>query len=113
VTEAESQVVLNTLTELNFQEEFKEWQALGTVHASRVIVVSRPKVSFWPDGSTTLGKLDGSLYIPLSQYETYHPSTPWKWERVILLASSMQKIYWNSLQVNYRWKSLSSKSIYE
>jgi hypothetical protein len=33
VIEAESQVVLNTLTEHDFQDAFKKWQkALGTVH---------------------------------------------------------------------------------
>jgi hypothetical protein len=32
VTEVESQVVLNTLTEYDFQDAFKKWQALETVH---------------------------------------------------------------------------------
>jgi hypothetical protein len=32
VIEAESQVVLNTLTEHNYQDEFKMGEALGTMH---------------------------------------------------------------------------------
>jgi hypothetical protein len=34
VIEAESQAVLNTLTEHNIQEVFKKAEALGTVHTS-------------------------------------------------------------------------------
>jgi hypothetical protein len=42
VVEAESHVVLNTLTELDFQEAFKKMaEALETA-----MVASRPKVSF-------------------------------------------------------------------
>jgi hypothetical protein len=32
VIEAESQVVLNTLTEHDFQDAFKKWQMPGAVH---------------------------------------------------------------------------------
>jgi hypothetical protein len=51
VIEAESQAVLNTLTEHNFQDEFKMAKTLKTVHSGRrellrgVWVVSKPKVS--------------------------------------------------------------------
>jgi hypothetical protein len=61
VTEVELQAVLNTLTEHDFQDPFKNYRSAenseytrkGTI--SRVMVVSRPKVSFCPDGSTSPG----------------------------------------------------------
>jgi hypothetical protein len=51
LVKAEAQVVLNTLSEHDFQGAFIMAEALETVHtqkgtASRVIVASRPKVSF-------------------------------------------------------------------
>jgi hypothetical protein len=52
VIEAESQAVLNTLTEHNFQDALKNGRSAGNgAHVwkrttSRVMVVSRPKVSF-------------------------------------------------------------------
>jgi hypothetical protein len=57
---AESQEVLKILTEHDFQDAFKNGRSAGNSactqkgNTSRVIVASRPKVSFWPDGSTTL-----------------------------------------------------------
>jgi hypothetical protein len=57
--EAESQAVLNTLTEHGFQDTFKNGRIAGnSAYAqkgttSRVMVASRPKVSFLPDGSTS------------------------------------------------------------
>jgi hypothetical protein len=62
VINAESQAVLNTLTEHDFQEAFKKngrsiengaYARKGT--ASRVMVAIRPKVSFRPVGSTNSG----------------------------------------------------------
>jgi hypothetical protein len=44
VIEAESQVVLNTLTEHDFQDAFKKWQRRG--NTSRMMVDNRLKVSF-------------------------------------------------------------------
>jgi hypothetical protein len=58
VIEAESQAVLNTLTEHDFQDVINILQKrLGTVQkpTSRMMVVSRPKASFYPDGSISLG----------------------------------------------------------
>jgi hypothetical protein len=59
--EAESQVVLNTLREHGFQDSFKTWQK----HWERWIREEGsyfkgdgdqwPKVSFWPDGTTSTG----------------------------------------------------------
>jgi hypothetical protein len=53
--ELESQAVLNTLTEHDFQDAFKKWQKhreervwKGT--ALRVMVANGPKVSSRPDG---------------------------------------------------------------
>jgi hypothetical protein len=60
VNEAESQAMLNTLTEDNFQNTFKKCQKPGNgAYArkgttSRMMVASRPKVNIWPDGSTSL-----------------------------------------------------------
>jgi hypothetical protein len=59
VIEAESQAVLNTFTKHGFQDTFKNCRSAengayarkGT--ASRVMVTSRPKVSFCPDSSTS------------------------------------------------------------
>jgi hypothetical protein len=61
VTEAESQAVLTTLTEQDFQDAFKSGISAGNGAYGqkeiilRVIVVSSPKVSLCPDGSTTSG----------------------------------------------------------
>jgi hypothetical protein len=68
--EAESQAVLNSLTEHGFQDAFKsdgsagngEYARKGT--ASRVTVASRPEVSFRPDGSTSPRNY-GRLFISL------------------------------------------------
>jgi hypothetical protein len=52
VLEAESQVALNTLTEHDFQDDFKKWRSTGNGayvrkwNTLRVIVASRPKVTF-------------------------------------------------------------------
>jgi predicted Zn-dependent protease len=52
VIEAESQVMLNTLSEHNFQDAFKKWQKIGNgaymqkETTSRVMEASRTKVSF-------------------------------------------------------------------
>jgi hypothetical protein len=52
VIEAESQAVLNTFIENDFQDTFKRWQKPGNGAyerkgtTSRVIMASRPKVSF-------------------------------------------------------------------
>jgi hypothetical protein len=59
VIEAESWAVLNILTEHDFQDAYKNGRSTekgaylqkGTTF--RVLVASRPKVSFWPDGSTS------------------------------------------------------------
>jgi hypothetical protein len=58
---AESQAVLNTLTEHDFQDAFKNSRRAGNgVYARKgttswVMVASRPEVSFCPDGSTRPG----------------------------------------------------------
>jgi hypothetical protein len=49
--EAETEVVLNTLTEHDFQKTI-----------SKVMVAIRPKVGFWPDGSTSPGNY-GWLFL--------------------------------------------------
>jgi hypothetical protein len=46
VIQAESQEVLNTLTEYNFQNAFKGVKSAGNDAYSREIVASRPTVSF-------------------------------------------------------------------
>jgi hypothetical protein len=48
VIEAESQAMLNTLTEQDSQDAFKKWlKHLGMVHTtSRMMVASRPKLNF-------------------------------------------------------------------
>jgi hypothetical protein len=69
VVEEDSQTVLNTLTEHDFQDAFKIDRNSGNVAytrkgaTSRVIVVSRPKVSFRPDDSTNARNMDGSLCL--------------------------------------------------
>jgi hypothetical protein len=55
---AESQAVLNALTEHNFQDAFKNGRSTGNGAlwkgtTLRVMVASRPEVSFLPDGSTS------------------------------------------------------------
>jgi hypothetical protein len=50
VNEAESQAVLNIVTEHDFQVA-----VLGTGTTSTVMVANRREVSFWPDGSTSPG----------------------------------------------------------
>jgi hypothetical protein len=51
VVEAESQAVLNTLTEHDFQDEFKKWQKRW----ERCIRAEGTEVSCWADGSTSPG----------------------------------------------------------
>jgi hypothetical protein len=68
VTEAETQAVLNALTEHDFQDAFKKWKQ----HWEQCIraeweyfegdVASGPEVSSIPDCSTPKN-MDGSLYI--------------------------------------------------
>jgi hypothetical protein len=56
VMEAESQAVLNSLTEHDFQDAFKKMaEALGTAHSpeSGAVVVSKPKVNFSPEANTS------------------------------------------------------------
>jgi hypothetical protein len=61
VMDAESQAVLNTLTERNFQDPFKNGRSDGNGTYTwkgttlRVMMANRPKVSFWPVGSTSPG----------------------------------------------------------
>jgi hypothetical protein len=61
VLEAESQAVLNSLTEHDFQDAFKNGTSAGNgAYArkgttSRLMVVSRPKVGFRPDVSKSPG----------------------------------------------------------
>jgi hypothetical protein len=62
VIETESQTVLNILPEHDLKNAFKKkgssaWNGLYTRKGttSKVTVASRPKVSFWWDGSTSLG----------------------------------------------------------
>jgi hypothetical protein len=56
VMEADSQAVLNTLTEHGFHDAFKNDRSAGNgVYTqkgttSRVMLASKPKVSYWPDG---------------------------------------------------------------
>jgi hypothetical protein len=55
--EAELQAMLNTLTEHDLQDAFKNGLSAGSSAYMwkgaplRVLVAIRPKVSFWPDGS--------------------------------------------------------------
>jgi hypothetical protein len=54
----ELQVVLNMLTEQDFRDAFNNGRSTGnSTYAQettlRVMVASRPKVSFWPDGNTS------------------------------------------------------------
>jgi hypothetical protein len=61
VFEAELQEVLDTLTEHDFQDAFKNGRSAGNGAyerkrtASSVMVASRPKVSFLPDGGISPG----------------------------------------------------------
>jgi hypothetical protein len=61
VIEAESQAVLNPLKEHGFQDEFQNGRNAGKSAytrkgtTSRVMVTSRPKLSFLADGSTSHG----------------------------------------------------------
>jgi hypothetical protein len=63
VMEAESQAVLNSLTEHDFQDAFRNGRSSGKGAyawkgtASRVMVASSPKISFLPDGSNKYWKL--------------------------------------------------------
>jgi hypothetical protein len=68
VMEAESQVVLNTLTELNFQDAFeKKAEALGTVHMRGRGLLRKwwwqvgPKLVFHHIAASVLGIMDGSM----------------------------------------------------
>jgi hypothetical protein len=68
VMEAESQAVLNTLTEHDFQDAFKNYRRAGNgEHArkgtiSRVMLDSRPKVSFDQMAAPGLEIMNGSLW---------------------------------------------------
>jgi hypothetical protein len=55
VIKAESQAVLNTLAEHDFQDAFKKWQKCWEqcMHAEGVMGSSRPKVSSSADGFTS------------------------------------------------------------
>jgi hypothetical protein len=69
VTEAEPQAVLNSLTQHDFQDAFKNGRRLGTVRArkgttSRVKVASRPKVSFYEMAAP----VPESLYIIRTEF---------------------------------------------
>jgi hypothetical protein len=76
--ETESQAVLNTLTEHDFQDAFKNcgsaWNCAYApkVTASRVIVDIGPKVSFCPDGSPSLGNYG---IAPCTVYYIDHPGS--------------------------------------
>jgi hypothetical protein len=67
VIEADLQAVLNTLTEHDFQDAFKNGRsAVNDVYARKgatlkTMVASRPKVSFSPDGSISPGNSNKSL----------------------------------------------------
>jgi hypothetical protein len=69
VMEAESQAVLNTLTEHEFQDAFKNGRSAGNGTygrkgtTSRVMVASRPKVSFDQMAAPVLEIMDGSMYV--------------------------------------------------
>jgi hypothetical protein len=75
VIEAESQAVLNTLTGQDFQDSFKHASSTGNNAYSRkgstskVMVTSRPKVRFLPDGSTSPGNY-GRLSV-INRHGTY------------------------------------------
>jgi hypothetical protein len=62
------QAVLNSLTEHDFQDAFKNCRSSGNGKytrkgtTSRVMVVSRPKVNFWPDGCTSFENY-GCLFV--------------------------------------------------
>jgi hypothetical protein len=51
--EAQSQALLNTLTEHDFQDAFRNGRNARKGTTSRVMVASMPKVTFWPDGNTS------------------------------------------------------------
>jgi hypothetical protein len=54
VIEADSQAVLNTFTEYNFQDAFKNGRIMWMGISLRFMVASRPNVSFFlPHGSTS------------------------------------------------------------
>jgi hypothetical protein len=80
--EAESQAVLNTLKQHNFQDAFKNHRSAGNGaytgkrNTSRKMVAIRPKVSFSPDGSTVLEIMDIALYVlDTSVYRNCNGST--------------------------------------
>jgi hypothetical protein len=59
--EAELQMLLNTLTEQDLQDALKKGRSTGNGsymqkwNTWRVMEANRPKVRFWPDGSTSPG----------------------------------------------------------
>jgi hypothetical protein len=69
VTKADSQAVLNSLTEHGIQDAFKYWQkrwerAYSPKRtSSRAMVASRPKVSFYQMAAPVPGIMDGYLYF--------------------------------------------------
>jgi hypothetical protein len=80
--EAESQAVLNTLTEHEFQDAFKQQQKrchdayiqMGTT--SRMMVASRPKISFSIDGNISPGNYGYRLEFSLF-YDIHHAAISW------------------------------------
>jgi hypothetical protein len=70
----ESQAVLNTFTEHDFYDVFKNGISSGNgayawkETTSCVMVASGPKVSFWPDDSTSLGNY-GWLFVTTSYWD--------------------------------------------
>jgi hypothetical protein len=76
VIEAESQAVLNSLTEHNFQDALKKWQkrwgrCIRAEGAYFAMVVSRPKVSFFYQMAAPVPEImDGSLYFQISCYDS-------------------------------------------
>jgi hypothetical protein len=69
VIKAESQAVLNSLTEHDFQDAFKIDRSAGNgayvqkVTTLRVMVTSRPKLSFWRDDSTSPRNYGYTIYF--------------------------------------------------
>jgi hypothetical protein len=77
VIEAESQAVLNTLTKHHFQDAWKilqkRWERCirAEEDTSKVMVASRPKISFWPDDSTSPWNY-GWLFVTITILDIIH-----------------------------------------
>jgi hypothetical protein len=86
--EAESQTVLNNLTKHDFQDAFKNDRSTGNGAYARkgvtlrVMVASRPKVTFSPDYSTS-PRLNGILSFYNSRTAGEHPLCV-QWRKVFL-----------------------------